>query len=194
MQLVLDGEVGASGIWAQYKSQAEEYICSCAQKSNQNTDKTAGGLLWFLPWNNNQYVATATFVMSVYSNYLSSKGASLQCSAGNVTPDDLTSLVRSQVIHQIKVIIMLKNNYFIKFILFSHSTFIFNFFLKSTFFSILFLFSLHQSNKKQNIIVLFIFLFSFRSKHTDFYLFLCIPTSLRIYDDIFDFSFLFSIG
>ena len=98
------------------------------------------------------------------------------------------------IIHQIKVIIMLKNNYFIKFILFSHSTFIFNFFLKSTFFSILFLFSLHQSNKKQNIIVLFIFLFSFRSKHTDFYLFLCIPTSLRIYDDIFDFSFLFSIG
>ncbi|KAG4906179.1 hypothetical protein GLYMA_20G003300v4 [Glycine max] len=96
-KLVLDGEVGASGIWAQYKSQAEEYICSCAQKSNQNTDKTAGGLLWFLPWNNNQYVATATFVMSVYSNYLSSKGASLQCSAGNVTPDDLTSLVRSQV-------------------------------------------------------------------------------------------------
>ena len=104
------------------------------------------------------------------------------------------NFLRSQVIHQIKVIIMLKNNYFIKFILFSHSTFIFNFFLKSTFFSILFLFSLHQSNKKQNIIVLFIFLFSFRSKHTDFYLFLCIPTSLRIYDDIFDFSFLFSIG
>ncbi|CAJ1932943.1 unnamed protein product [Sphenostylis stenocarpa] len=96
-KFVLDGEADASGIWAQYKTQAEEYVCSCAQKSNQNVQKTPGGLFWFLPWNNNQYVATATFVMSVYSNYLSSKGASLQCSGGDVSPDHLTSLVRSQV-------------------------------------------------------------------------------------------------
>jgi len=99
MQFVLDGKVEASGIWAQYKSQAEEYICSCAQKSNQNVQKTAGGLFWFLPWNNNQYVATATFVMSVYSKYLSSNGSPLHCSGGAVTPDDLTSIVRSQVLH-----------------------------------------------------------------------------------------------
>ncbi|ESW25080.1 hypothetical protein PHAVU_003G005700 [Phaseolus vulgaris] len=96
-KLVLDGKVNASGIWGQYKSQAEEYICSCAQKSNQNVAKTLGGLFWFLPWNNNQYVATATFVMSVYSKYLSSLGSSLNCTAGVVTPDDLTSLVRYQV-------------------------------------------------------------------------------------------------
>ncbi|QCD89242.1 endoglucanase [Vigna unguiculata] len=96
-KFVLDGKVEASGIWAQYKSQAEEYICSCAQKSNQNVQKTAGGLFWFLPWNNNQYVATATFVMSVYSKYLSSNGSPLHCSGGAVTPDDLTSIVRSQV-------------------------------------------------------------------------------------------------
>lgn len=100
MQLVLDGKVEASGIWAQYKTQAEEYICSCAQKSNQNVAKTPGGLLWFLPWNNNQYVATATFVMCVYSKYLSAKGASLECSGGVFSPQDLTSFVRSQVIHQ----------------------------------------------------------------------------------------------
>lgn len=97
MQLVLDGKVETSGIWAQYRSQAEEYICSCAQKSNQNVHKTPGGLFWFLPWNNNQYVATATFAMSVYSKYLSSKGSSLQCSGGVVSPHDLTSIVRSQV-------------------------------------------------------------------------------------------------
>jgi len=99
MQLVLDGKVEASGIWAQYKSQAEEFICSCAQKSYQNVPKTQGGLFWFLPWNNNQYVATATFVMSVYSKYLSSKRSSLHCSGGVVTPRDLTSLVRSQVLN-----------------------------------------------------------------------------------------------
>ncbi|RDX91993.1 Endoglucanase 12, partial [Mucuna pruriens] len=96
-KLVLDGTVESSGIWAQYKTEAEEFICSCAQKSNKNVQKTPGGLLWFLPWNNNQYVATATFLMSVYSNYLSSKSASLQCSGGTVSPDDLTSLVLSQV-------------------------------------------------------------------------------------------------
>ncbi|KAK7407785.1 hypothetical protein VNO78_09867 [Psophocarpus tetragonolobus] len=95
--LVMDGKVQSSGIWGQYKSQAEQFICSCAQKSNQNVKKTPGGLLWFLPWNNNQYVATATFVMSVYSNYLSSKHASLQCTAANVTPDDLISVVHYQV-------------------------------------------------------------------------------------------------
>ncbi|XP_020205112.1 endoglucanase 13 [Cajanus cajan] len=97
-KLVLDGKVPASGIWAQYKTQAEQFICSCAQKSDQNVQKTPGGWLWFLPWNNNQYVATATFAMSVYSNYLSSsKGASLQCRGGVLSPNDLTPLVRAQV-------------------------------------------------------------------------------------------------
>ncbi|KAK7310410.1 hypothetical protein RJT34_07914 [Clitoria ternatea] len=96
-KLVLEGKVEASGIWAQYKTEAEQFICSCAQKSSQNVDKTPGGLLWFLPWNNNQYVASAAFVMTVYSNYLSSNHASLKCSAGAVTPPDLISVVRSQV-------------------------------------------------------------------------------------------------
>nr|XP_027187106.1 endoglucanase 14-like [Cicer arietinum] len=96
-KLVLDGKVASSGIWAQYKANAEQFICSCAQKSNQNVRKTPGGLLWFLPWDNIQYVTTATFVMSTYSQYLSSKQTSLQCTAGVVTPSDLTSLVRSQV-------------------------------------------------------------------------------------------------
>ncbi|XP_027359561.1 endoglucanase 13-like [Abrus precatorius] len=96
-KLVLEGRVKASGIWDQYKAEAEKFICSCAQKSSQNVEKTPGGLLWFLPWNNNQYVSTATFVMSVYSKYLSSKGVSLHCDETVVTPSDLTSLVRSQV-------------------------------------------------------------------------------------------------
>lgn len=100
MQLVLEGTLESSGIWAQYKAQAEEFICSCAQKGSQNVDKTPGGLFWFLQWNNVQYVSTATFAMSVYSKYLSAKDASLQCSGGPVSSSDLTSLVRFQVIHQ----------------------------------------------------------------------------------------------
>ncbi|XP_061348878.1 endoglucanase 14-like [Gastrolobium bilobum] len=96
-KLVMEGKVASSGIWAQYKSQAEQFICYCAEKSSQNVDKTPGGLLWFLPWNNNQYVSTATFAMSVYSKYLSSKHASLKCSRGLVSPSYLKSLVRFQV-------------------------------------------------------------------------------------------------
>ncbi|KAK2453747.1 glycosyl hydrolase 9C3 [Trifolium repens] len=96
-KLILDKEVESSGIWAQYKANAEQFICSCAQKSNQNFQKTPGGLLWFQPWGNNQYVSTATFAMSTYSQYLSSSTTSLQCSGGNVSPSDLTSLVQAQV-------------------------------------------------------------------------------------------------
>lgn len=105
MQLVLDGTVESSGIWGQYKEQAEEFVCSCAQKSSQNVRTTPGGLLWFQPWANNQYVSTATFAMSVYSQYLSAKHESLQCSDGDVTPSDLKSLVRSQVYKSIKLLI-----------------------------------------------------------------------------------------
>lgn len=97
MQLVLEGKVESSGIWAQYKANAEQFICSCAQKSNQNVQKTPGGLLWFLPWANIQYVTSATFAISTYSQYLSSNKASLQCSGGAVSPSDLASLVKAQV-------------------------------------------------------------------------------------------------
>ncbi|MCI35543.1 endoglucanase 14-like, partial [Trifolium medium] len=34
--------------------------------------------------------------MSTYSQYLSAKQASLQCSGGDVSPSDLTSLVQAQ--------------------------------------------------------------------------------------------------
>ncbi|XP_058724143.1 endoglucanase 13-like [Vicia villosa] len=96
-KLVLEGKVESSGIWGQYKSNAEQFICSCAQKSNQNIQKTPGGLLWFLPWANNQYVASATLAISTYSQYLSSNKASLQCNGGAVSPSDLASFVKSQV-------------------------------------------------------------------------------------------------
>ncbi|KAE9595356.1 putative cellulase [Lupinus albus] len=97
-KLVLDGKVDSSGIWAQFKSQGEDYICSCAEKGSRNVAKTPGGLFWFLPDNNSQYVTSATFLMSVYAKYLSEKGsASLQCNGGTISPSDLQSLVAAQV-------------------------------------------------------------------------------------------------
>lgn len=97
MQLVMDGTVEGTGPWADYKKQAEGFICACVQKGSNNVKKTPGGLLWFMPWDNLQYVATATFSLSVYSQYLSSHHASLTCDAGTVTPADLTAFVKSQV-------------------------------------------------------------------------------------------------
>ncbi|KAI9180253.1 hypothetical protein LWI28_002848 [Acer negundo] len=95
-KLVLEGKYEGSGIWGQYKSQAEQFICSCIQKGNNNFKKTAGGLLWFLPWNNLQYSATASLVSAIYSKYLTDAKASLQCPGGAVQPSDLINLARSQ--------------------------------------------------------------------------------------------------
>ncbi|CAB4299711.1 unnamed protein product [Prunus armeniaca] len=96
-KLVLEGKVESSGTWSQYKSQAEQFICSCIQKGNSNVKKTPGGLLWFLPWNNLQYTSTAVFVATVYSEYLNAKHAAIQCPGGIVQPKDLADLAQSQV-------------------------------------------------------------------------------------------------
>ncbi|CAK7349943.1 unnamed protein product [Dovyalis caffra] len=96
-KLVLEGKVQNNGVWSQYKSQAEQFICSCAQKGNNNVKKTPGGLLWFLQWDNLQYTATASFVAAAYANYLNPRHASIQCPGGIVQPSDLINLARSQV-------------------------------------------------------------------------------------------------
>nr|QCQ73718.1 endo-(1,4)-beta-D-glucanase [Litchi chinensis] len=95
-KLVLEGKTDGSGTWAQYKSQAEQFICACIQQGNNNFKKTPGGLLWFLPWNNLQYVATASLISAVYSQYLTAAKASLRCPGGVVKPSDLINLARSQ--------------------------------------------------------------------------------------------------
>ncbi|KAJ0090179.1 hypothetical protein Patl1_14193 [Pistacia atlantica] len=51
-KLVFKGKASNSGRWAEYKSQAEQFICSCVQ--NDVIKKTLGGLLWFMPWNSLQ--------------------------------------------------------------------------------------------------------------------------------------------
>ena len=96
----MEGKVNksAGSVLANYKNHAEEFICSCIQKGSNNFKKTPGGLLWFLPWNNVQYVATAMFVTTVYSNYLVANHASLQCPGGPVAPSYLVANAQSQVL------------------------------------------------------------------------------------------------
>lgn len=93
-RLVFRGKAPNSGKWAEYKSQAEQFICSCVQ--NGDIKKTSGGLLWFMPWNNLQYTATATFIGTVYSKYLKAAHSTLKCPSGNVQPTDLMALTRLQ--------------------------------------------------------------------------------------------------
>ncbi|XP_031280369.1 endoglucanase 15-like [Pistacia vera] len=93
-RLVFMGKAPNSGKWAEYKSQAEQFICSCVQ--NGDVKKTSGGLLWFMPWNNLQYTATATFIATVYSKYLKAANSTLKCPSGNVQPTDLMALTRVQ--------------------------------------------------------------------------------------------------
>lgn len=64
--------------------------------NNNNLKKAPGGLLWFQPWIKLQYAATAAFVATVYSNYLTAAHASIQCLGGLVQPSDLMDLARSQ--------------------------------------------------------------------------------------------------
>ncbi|PHT97934.1 Endoglucanase 14 [Capsicum chinense] len=81
----------------EFKKNAEEFICNCIQKGNNNIKKTNGGLLWWQPWNNLQYVTTATFVITSYADTLSSTKNSLKCATGNVKTSELITFVKSQV-------------------------------------------------------------------------------------------------
>ncbi|KAL3369261.1 hypothetical protein AABB24_009872 [Solanum stoloniferum] len=81
----------------EYKKNAEEFICNCIQKGQNNIQKTNGGLLWWNYWNNLQFVTTATIVITTYADTLSATKNSLQCSSGNVEPLQLINFVKSQV-------------------------------------------------------------------------------------------------
>lgn len=97
MQLIFEKKVENSGQIVEYKTMAEQFICNCAQKGSNNVKKTPGGLLWFLPWNNLQYTASASFVLSAYSKYLEAAKASIQCPKGALHASDLLNIARSQV-------------------------------------------------------------------------------------------------
>ncbi|PKI59398.1 hypothetical protein CRG98_020229 [Punica granatum] len=56
-QLVLEGMTRSSRIFGQYKSNAETFLCNYAQKGSGNFEMTAGGMLWFLPWETSSMLA-----------------------------------------------------------------------------------------------------------------------------------------
>ncbi|KAI4307966.1 hypothetical protein L6164_031090 [Bauhinia variegata] len=83
----------------QYRSKAEYYICACLNLNNQtNVERTPGGLLYIRQWNNMQYVATAAFLLTVYSDHLRATHQKLRCEKRRyVGPEELLAFAKSQV-------------------------------------------------------------------------------------------------
>ncbi|KAL5797951.1 hypothetical protein ACOSQ2_002771 [Xanthoceras sorbifolium] len=83
----------------QYRSKAEHYLCSCLNKNNNssNVDRTPAGLLYVRQWNNMQYVSTAAFLLTVYSDFLRRSDQSLHCHGGAVDHREILNFARSQV-------------------------------------------------------------------------------------------------
>jgi hypothetical protein len=58
---------------------------------------TPAGLLHVDEWNNMQYVSSATFLLTVYADYLAaSHGGALRCPDGEVKPGEMVRFARSQ--------------------------------------------------------------------------------------------------
>ncbi|GMH09337.1 hypothetical protein Nepgr_011178 [Nepenthes gracilis] len=97
-KFLMQGKAGQyAPVFERYQQKAEFFLCSCLGKGSRNVQKTPGGLIFQQRWNNMQFVTSASFLVTVYSDYLSSSGKSMQCSAGNVLPSELISFARSQV-------------------------------------------------------------------------------------------------
>ncbi|KAG6600521.1 Endoglucanase 6, partial [Cucurbita argyrosperma subsp. sororia] len=86
-----------ASVFERYKEKAENFLCSCMKKGTRNVQTTPAGLIFRQRWNNMQFVTSASFLATVYSDYLSSSGGNLRCAAGNVPPSGLLGFAKSQV-------------------------------------------------------------------------------------------------
>ncbi|KAF7815873.1 endoglucanase 11-like [Senna tora] len=88
------------GILKQYRSKAEHYLCACLNQNNiTNVRRTPAGLLYTRQWNNMQYVATASFLLTVYSDHLlraAHPHTTLHCERGQVSPQQILAFAKSQ--------------------------------------------------------------------------------------------------
>ena len=95
----MQGKAGLHApVFERYHQKAEYFMCSLIGKGSRNVQKTPGGLIFRQRWNNMQFVTSASFLATVYSDYLTSSRGSLKCAAGNVAPSELLSFAKSQVI------------------------------------------------------------------------------------------------
>ncbi|KAF7138734.1 hypothetical protein RHSIM_Rhsim07G0082600 [Rhododendron simsii] len=97
-KFLMGGKAGNyASVFGEYQQKAEFFMCSCLGKGGGNVQKTPGGLIFRQRWNNLQFVTSASFLLSVYSDYLTSAGKTLNCQSGRVAPSELLSFAKSQV-------------------------------------------------------------------------------------------------
>nr|GEW91621.1 endoglucanase 6-like [Tanacetum cinerariifolium] len=84
-------------VFGKYQDKAEMFMCSCMGKSYHNVQKTPGGLIYRQRWNNLQFVTSASFLLTVYADHLTSARKDLQCPTGSVAPSELLAFAKSQV-------------------------------------------------------------------------------------------------
>ncbi|KAH7366467.1 hypothetical protein KP509_18G079600 [Ceratopteris richardii] len=97
-KILFEGRGTNLQVLQQYQKQAEFFLCACLQKNNRkNVARTPGGLIYTRSWNNMQYVTSASFLLTVYSDYLSKGNRLMQCPAGNVKAAELFKFAKSQV-------------------------------------------------------------------------------------------------
>ncbi|KAA3460089.1 endoglucanase 6 [Gossypium australe] len=97
-KFLMQGKAGHHApVFEKYRQKAEYFMCSLIGKGSRNIQKTPGGLIYRQRWNNMQFVTSASFLATVYSDYLTSYRGSLKCAAGNVAPSELLSFAKSQV-------------------------------------------------------------------------------------------------
>lgn len=97
-KILMQGKAGHyASVFEKYQQKAEYFMCSCLGKGTRNVQMTPGGLIFRQRWNNMQFVTSASFLLTVYSDYLTSAGKNLQCAAGTVPASGLLSFAKSQV-------------------------------------------------------------------------------------------------
>ena len=105
LQFLMGGKAGHhASVFSKYQDKAEFFMCSCLGKGSRNVQKTPGGLIFKQRWNNLQFVTSASFLMTVYSDYLTSARKTLRCPSGNVQPSQLLSFAKSQVTSNARLI------------------------------------------------------------------------------------------
>ncbi|KAK1302334.1 Endoglucanase 6 [Acorus calamus] len=99
-KFLMQGKAGRhTAVFERFQQKAEYFMCSCLGKGTRNVRRTPGGLLFRQRWNNMQFVTSASFLLTVYSDYLSSSSArnAITCSSGSASPSELLSFAKSQV-------------------------------------------------------------------------------------------------
>ncbi|CAM6008982.1 unnamed protein product [Sphagnum balticum] len=99
-KLLLDGKssMANTATLQAYQAKAEYFLCAALQKnSGSQIPKSPGGLFWIQPWNNMQYVATTSFLLTVAYDYYTNAGKTLSHCTSSVQNSELLAAATSQV-------------------------------------------------------------------------------------------------